>query len=377
MYVPANGDRAAQTHLVAPGGEGPSWTISRAELAAIWAALTVGHTTICTDSLASIWMIQAAVCDPMRLRRHKHRPLLEAIVALIDAAPTQVTIAKVAAHQGVGAMGAIGNNEADAAAKEAARDDEACDVRCEVEAHGFSSQVWIKARTERRDGTVRLEHVGNLRSDLTKQMLSTHRLGSADPTQSLYATLWRETARTALPGPSNSFASDPQVTHVQRRTVWAYRTGTLFNRKLEQRWFKTGDGLCPLCKQQDGGGHIAGGCLDPRMRGMYTARHNSRSQQQANAEKQHEQLEALLVTRLNGKGTVERKTILVGHSGTIYYDLSLETLMSLGVPRSCALKALGKAHRLACQHLHSIVGVRRHLEPPRPKGRHRQGMRPP
>ena len=102
-----------------------------------------------------------------------------------------------------------------------------------------------------------------------------------------------------------------------------------------------------------------------------------RTQQHANAEKQHEQLEALLVARLSGKGTVERKTILVGHSGTLYYDLSLETLMSLGVPRACALKALGKAHRLACQHLHSIVGVRRHLEPPRPTGQHRRGARPP
>ena len=43
VYVPEKGDRAATTHLVAPGGEGPSWTITRAELAAIWAALSKGH----------------------------------------------------------------------------------------------------------------------------------------------------------------------------------------------------------------------------------------------------------------------------------------------------------------------------------------------
>jgi hypothetical protein len=42
-------------------------------------------------------------------------------VALIDSADTQVTIVKVAAHQGLGAMGAIGNNEADSAAKVAAQ----------------------------------------------------------------------------------------------------------------------------------------------------------------------------------------------------------------------------------------------------------------
>ena len=159
VYVPAHGDRAATSYLVAPGGEGPSWTITRAELAAIHtAALSKGHTTICTDSLASIRMIQAAVCDPMRLHRHKHRTLLEEIVALIDAAQTQVTIAKVAAHQGLGAMGAIGNNEADTAAKEAARqEEEACDIRCKAEAHGFSDQVWIRVRTENpTDGTSKL-----------------------------------------------------------------------------------------------------------------------------------------------------------------------------------------------------------------------------
>ena len=326
-------------------------------------------------------------------------------------------------------------------------------------------------------------HVGNLRADLTKRMQAVHRLGSADPTKSLYASLWRDTAKTALRGPSNAFATDPKVTHVQRRTVWAYRTGTLFNRKLEQRWFKSGDGLCPLCKREDGGGHIAGGCLDSRMRGMYTARHNAvarvllkavakgrrgaemcgadagsaedmrsaglghlcdhrqvppgllppgctsapsrpdawmirrghtdaglgwirkhgaakdplgtqddtwitlveikmcpdtdPARQQANAEKQHAELETMLATRLNGKGAVVRKTSLVGLSGTVDTELSLRALMSLGVQRSSAMKALGKAHRLACQHLHSIVGVRRHLEPPRPKGRRNRAVRPP
>ena len=477
VYLPATGDRAATTCLVAPGGEGPSWTITRAELAAIWTALGMGCAVICTDSLASIWLIQAAVCDPMRLRRHKHRPLLEAIVALIDSAPCQVTIAnKVAAHQGLGAMGAIGNNEADCAAKLAAQTEpEACDRQCTVAPHGFVSQLWIGAWTEQPDGTRKPEYVSDLRADLTRRTRKVHRLGTADPGTSVYASLWCKTAKTALPAASNAFASDPQVTHAQRRTVWAYRTGTLFNKKLEKRWFKTGDGLCPLCKQPDGGGHIAGGCLDPRMRGMYTARHNAvarvllkavakgrrggelcgadagsaedmraaglshlsthrqvlpsllppgrtsapsrpdawmvnrgtdasgvgwvnnygsrpdplsggdtwitliefkmcpntdPTQQSDRAEVQHAELAALLAARLNGRGVVRRKTVLVGHSGTLFAEHSLETLMGLGVNRAAALKALGKAHRLACQHLHSIVGVRRHLASPFKRGRH-------
>jgi hypothetical protein len=72
-----------------------------------------------------------------------------------------------------------------------------------------------------------------------------------------------------------------------------------------------------------------------------------------------------------------RKTILVGHSGTLFEQHSLETLMVLGVDRAAALKALSKAHRLACQQLHSIVGVRRHLAPPfSQRGRH-AAQRPP
>ena len=477
VYVPSSGDRAAQTCLVNPGGEGPSWTISRAELVAIWVALTMGLTTICTDSLASIWLIQAAVCDPMRLRRHKHRPLLEAIVAEIDAADGPVTIAKVAAHQDLGAMGAIGNNEADAAARLAAKEPEACDRQCTIAPHGFADQLWIgERRTPEKQGGEpgEIEYVNDLRSGLTKRMRAVHRLGSADPDKSLYASLWRKVAGATLPSVSNAFASDPAVTHAQRRTVWAYRTGTLFNKKLEQRWFKTGDGRCPLCKQPDGGGHIAGGCLDARMRGMYTDRHNAvarillkavaksdtrgaelcgadvgsvddmraaglghlctyRSvpktllpltcvrapsrpdawmvragreaglgwarargpswspsdqdpdspdtwvtlievkicpdtdpkQQHQRAEDQHAELETLIRERLGDRGKVVRKTILVGHSGTVYDEHSLKTLMYLGVTRAAALTALSKAHKTACQYLHSIVGVRRHLEPPR------------
>ena len=472
VFVPEKEGRAAVTHLVAPGGEGPSWTVTRAELAAIWVALLKGYTTIATDSLASIWLIQAAVGDPMRLRRHKHRPLLAAIVELIDAAPSPVTIVKVAAHQGLGAMGAIGNNEADLAAKKAACSPDSCDECCDVEAHGFDGQIWIVARTKQDDDSWKEEHVNDLRADLTRRMRAAHRLGNADPGRSLYASLWRDIAPRTLRAVSNAFASDTRVGHAQKRTVWAYRTGTLFNKKLEQRWFRTGDGRCPLCGQPDGGGHIAGGCLDPRMRGMYTTRHDAvarvllkavargkrgaevcgadvgseehmreegladlcahrrvmtcllppgcggapsrpdawmvtdgirnglgwartkgsesdplgwarhttvtlvevkmcpdtdPTQQRERAQDQHAELESLLQRRMGWRGTVVRKTVLVGHSGTIYSE-SLTTLTDLGVTRQAAKEALKEAHGLACQYLHSIVGVRRHAEPPRVAG---------
>ena len=104
------------------------------------------------------------------------------------------------------------------------------------------------------------------------------------------------------------------------------------------------------------------------------------SRQRDKAREQHAELEALLRARINGQGSVKRTAILVGHSGTLYSEDSLEALMSLGVQRAPAVKALGKAHRLACQHLHSIVGVRRHLAPPfrgRRRGQAPGGCAPP
>ena len=100
------------------------------------------------------------------------------------------------------------------------------------------------------------------------------------------------------------------------------------------------------------------------------------TKQRDRANEQHEQLEALLKERIGGQGHVTRKTILVGHSGTLYSEDSLKVLEGLGVERTPALKALSKAHRVACQHLHSIVGVRRHLAPPS-RGHGRGARRPP
>ena len=103
-----------------------------------------------------------------------------------------------------------------------------------------------------------------------------------------------------------------------------------------------------------------------------------RTRQRDKASEQHEELEHLMKSRMGENGYITRRTILVGHSGTLYEEDSLRVLEALGVERTPALKALGKAHRMACQHLHSIVGVRRHLAPPSCKHAARRGtQRPP
>ena len=78
---------APRTVTIDPAGEGPTNTITRAELSAIWAGLKLGATTIASDSACALWLIQKAVFNPMALARNRlHRPLLLAIVDLLRAA---------------------------------------------------------------------------------------------------------------------------------------------------------------------------------------------------------------------------------------------------------------------------------------------------
>jgi len=83
------------------------------------------------------------------------------------------------------------------------------------------------------------------------------------------------------------------------------------------------------------------------------------SAQKTKALGQHEDL----MKSLAGKGAaIETVPILLGIGGTVYADLTRQTLLSLGVSPTAITKVLNKLNRLAAKWAASLVGTRRQLE---------------
>jgi hypothetical protein len=73
-----------------------------------------------------------------------------------------------------------------------------------------------------------------------------------------------------------------------------------------------------------------------------------------------------LIAQLEAKGTprsnIKLIPILLGHSGTIYTEHTLQGMETLGISKICAKKCALKMHIDAIKQLHSIVKTRRYLE---------------
>jgi hypothetical protein len=182
----------------------------------------------------------------------------------------------------------VGNELADVAAKNAVKRTASHDLTCsDVPPHPFADggMYWVAAKdpettetdnmdtTSPEGGEVEKDephYLGDLRKGLDGCVRAACCTGAAASAPGIYAEAWEQTRKSALGDISNTFTTT--ATLAQRRTVWKTRAGLLMNKKLEQRWFKTGDGNCPLCGQPDSCTHIASGC--PKLSGLYTERHN-------------------------------------------------------------------------------------------------------
>jgi ribonuclease HI len=271
---------AARTLTIDPAGEGPTNTITRAELSAIWAALKQGATTIASDSACALWLLQRAVRDPNSLRKNRlHRPLVLAILAQLQAAPAPVQLIKVKAHTGV-----VGNELADQAAAVARANVEAgspCDMACSVAPHELARTYWPCTRPEKplAGADDKPHYLPNIKDAVGEHMRAEHGIGGGGAAEAS----WRFSrfqanlkAGLVLPTPSNGYMTSSRVKHSCRRCVQKARTGTLFHQGTAKLFGYCESDTCtmPGCGLRDGITHMLGGCQNASLRGMFQERHN-------------------------------------------------------------------------------------------------------
>lgn len=180
---------------------------------------------------------------------------------------------KVKGHSNI-----IGNDMADILANMARdynHDAELIEILDNPRTRGY----WVKTNITNSDGTHSKRHINNLNDDLCKHC--TKQLGKGHSNEdSIYFNIWKDLSKIMDGNLSNHFWIN-KVKDAELRTVLQYRTGTLWNKKIEQRNNAAlknpihTDNLCPLCHQPDSGSHIAGGCSHPVMKSIVISRHNT------------------------------------------------------------------------------------------------------
>eukprot|EP00887_Chlorella_sp_A99_P006003 scaffold27.g6003.t1 len=230
--------------LIRTNGEGPTDTITRAELSAI--SYTVEHLlrrgeaeTIFTDSQAVIHLLCRAVREPHTLRGHLHvQILLDTARLLVERANggCHTSILKVPAHSGV-----HGNEQADAAAKQAS-DPNAEHDHIMPAHHPFGGQwqpAFYKPPPAGQEGPVAPRAVSNLNTaldrlaELRKAVHASTMLGGSK--KGIYATVTAQMydgrdGDRALGKESNAFW------HSQR-VPWPAAV-TLLKHRFDQTWTK-------------------------------------------------------------------------------------------------------------------------------------------
>ena len=308
FYIPFSG----ATFLINPGGKRETRTIMRAELAAIYASLLhllqrrppLKATSIFTDSLASIYLIQRALRAPATLTECKHFPLLRRIRTLLLVCARSgilVHIQKVKSHIGVS-----GNEAADAGAALALADPGSCHYNFSTLDAGYfaSLPAWpcvqhsptppsplANALTHDSDTNMPLRtglfFLSNLTTAISSFVLSfcPHRSDGTKEGTSLYHDL-QELNKISLPSLSNHmWQSCPykvvnNVLQIRFNMLWTASRALQINRPYTTAAGITTDGLCHICppstttRPPDTTGHILGSCRHPELKACYISRHN-------------------------------------------------------------------------------------------------------
>ena len=288
------------TITVAPHGHRETNTITRAELAGLHAALAHVQylptpVAIFCDSLAALYETQRVVHMPHTLLTHKHYPMLSSIRSLVLtrarlSLPTHIQ--KVKSHIGI-----YGNEQADAGASYALHHPDSCDVSlADVDAAHFSTLLaWPCHPPPAPDGAPAglptpdtCYFLGDLHDALSRYLLTeaSHLYDGPGENRTLYAAQQAVTA-DAVPDISNhmwhsSACHWPLIRTVLKlryQQVWTASRALTFQRPYVTLLGHINTGRCPICPlssphARDTVGHILGGCMHPRLRALYIARHN-------------------------------------------------------------------------------------------------------
>lgn len=277
-------------YLIRTNGEGPSETITRAEMAAI--SYTVEHLlagrdeTIFTDSQAVIHLVSRAIREPHTLRGHLHEPARLSIGhCLVERANAghRTGILKVPDHTAI-----YGNEKADAAAKEAAHPDATHDYTMPAHKHlnGQWQQSFFEPPPLGREGPMAPKAVSNLHTALRKAIHPQTKTGTSK--MGIYATASKAmydgvAGDRALVKESNAFWHTPDITSGALCCILKHVPGQTWTKAKAQQWrvpylvgrpgqLKATYDRCPLCGLTDGIAHMLLECSHPIIRSMIIAR---------------------------------------------------------------------------------------------------------
>ena len=276
------------TIYINPNGQGITNTNNRAELSAINIPLLKSlegnhylyhkHLTIYTDSKGSIDLIKKILDRPWEASENKHLPLLLSIANTLRKRAElglYTSIRKVISHSGI-----YGNDQADAAAKKAARwlkepssKPEGVDIITdEANNQPYEGKTWILKVDA---GDRNCSPVANLASGISRIIEPSYSGGSFQ-TQGIYAQSWDAALKKNNLDLNSSFHywESSSISSAEAATVFKGSWGGLLTRKLLHRWGLVADDACPLCGKPDSFGHMIGECEHASAKPYIIARHN-------------------------------------------------------------------------------------------------------
>jgi ribonuclease HI/exonuclease III len=273
-------------HRVNPAGHGATNTINRAELSAIHCALAAVVTardrdiTICTDSLCSLYQIRKIISEPARMRFSKHMHQLINIRNLLvtrSRAGLITRLVKVPAH-----AGSVGNEKADTAAVEAAKNPTSCTWTDGSNNQPRRGIYWVSFKPDQqRIAVTNNPHAppaAQEAPDLTtsvKRWVSDKTDCGFSNVHTEYTNAWRQQYdKLDSEHSSECMRKKHRTTLAARMTAFKAWWGLLWNNAAAKRCGRAVSAACPLCGCLDSSGHILGGCQHRDMKSQYIKRHD-------------------------------------------------------------------------------------------------------